>query len=81
MAGRDADKSREFSWLRSIASSIAIVVALVVIFAYVPDRLADFIDEREVSSDVRDLALVAWYVAAVGLVSWGLARLQHGRVI
>ena len=76
-----ADQSREFSWLRAIASSVAIVVALVLVFAYVPDLLADFVEERDVSSEVRDLALVGWYVAAVAFVAWGLVRLQRRGMI
>lgn len=65
------------SWPRAALTSLAVVIVLALIFAVVPDRIADALERRDVSSDGRDLAILAWWLAAVVAVPWALSRLQR----
>lgn len=57
------------------------MAALVVLFAYVPDELAQRLDRRATSPDVRDLVLVAWFTLSAIVVPAVLFRLQRRGVI
>ena len=65
------------SWPRAVLTSLAVVLLLALIFAVVPDRIADALERRDVSSDARDLAILAWWLAAIVAVPWALSRLQR----
>ena len=68
---------RPLSWPRATLTALGLVVVLGLVFAVVPDRIADALERRDVSSDGRDLVLLAWWLAAVVLVPWVLSRLQR----
>jgi hypothetical protein len=65
------------SWPRAAVTSLAVVVVLGLVFAMLPDRIADALERRDVSPDGRDLVLLAWWLAAVVAVPWVLTRLQR----
>lgn len=78
-SGRPPDEpaDRSLSWPRATVTALAIVAALGLVFVVVPDRIADALERRDVSADGRDVALLAWWLAAVVLVPWVLSRLQR----
>ena len=65
------------SWPRAAVTALGVVVVVGLVFAVVPDRIADALERRDVSSDGRDFALLGWWLAAVVLVPWVLSRLQR----
>lgn len=68
---------RSLSWPRAAVTALAVLAVLVLVFALVPDRIADALERRDVSSDGRDVVLMGWWLAAVVLVPWVLSRLQR----
>lgn len=73
----DEQVDRSLSWPRAAVTALGVVVVLGLVFAVVPDRVADVLERRDVSSDGRDFVLLAWWLAAVVLVPWVLSRLQR----
>jgi hypothetical protein len=72
-----AQADRSLSWPRAVVTALAVLAVLVLVFALAPDRIADALERRDVSSDGRDVVLLGWWLAAVVLVPWVLSRLQR----
>lgn len=65
------------SWPRAVMTALAVLAVLVSVFALAPDRIADALERRDVSSNGRDVVLLGWWLAAVVLVPRVLSRLQR----
>ncbi|MBI4728819.1 MAG: hypothetical protein HY775_04875, partial [Acidobacteria bacterium] len=72
-----AGTRRIHSWFRAIVVAVAIIVALTLVFAVVPDRIATVIERHVRGTLPRDVAVTVWFALAVAGSSWALVRLQR----
>lgn len=63
-------------WLSAALKALAMVGVIALVFAVVPDLIAEYLDGGRASGDVRDIILLAWFAFGIVAVPWALAWLQ-----